>query len=93
MIRLRNDIVVHQVDGIWLLIALRSAWGECPFAVPASPVHVEMWNSVKAGKSEEEILGELQGSRGFSEEKARKVWQSFLKAAENNHYILEEDRA
>ena len=90
MLRLRNDVVLEKIDGVWLLIALRSAWKECPFAMPTVPVYADIWKAIKAGRKETDIIDMLQQERGYSKEKAYMVLSVFVAAVRKNHYVIEE---
>ncbi len=90
MISLRDDVVLEKVDGIWLLVALRPAWGACPFAMPVIPVYADIWQAVKDGRDEEEVTGMLAERNGFTAEKAEHVLSSFITSARKNHYLVEE---
>ena len=83
---LRKDIVLEKVDGIYVLVALRTAWKDCPFAMQTIPVYAEIWNSLEE-KDEEEIILEIQQSRGFSHEKAERVFSRFIESAIKYNYL------
>ncbi len=89
MISLRDDIVLETVDGIRLLVALRPAWGTCPFAMPVIPVYADIWQAIKNGRDEEAIVAMLIKRNGFTVEKADRILGSFLKAVRKYNYIKE----
>ena len=93
MVRLRDDIVLEKVDDVWLLVALRPAWGTCPFAVPTIPVYAEIWQALKTDNDEEVLIEKLMERHGFSRKKAEHVLISFIAAARKNHYLIEEGTA
>ena len=89
MVRLRDDIVLEKVDDVWLLVALRPAWGTCPFAVPTIPVYAEIWQALQKGADEKTIIHALTEKKVYNKEKAERTLESFIKAARKNHYLLE----
>ena len=89
--KLREDIILENVAGIDILVALRPAWGECPFAVQVAPSMARIWEWIREGLTEEEVTGRLITERGFPEEKAGRMLESFLKAAEEYHYLVKEE--
>ena len=89
--RIREDVVLEKVDGIYVLVALRSAWKDCPFAVPTIPVYAEIWNLLKAGASEQEVVSHLQNARGFTMERSEIIYGKFLESARKYHYLKEEE--
>ena len=93
MISLRDDIVLETVDGIRLLVALRPAWGTCPFAMPVIPVYADIWQAIKDGCDEEAVIAMLTERKGFTAEKAEHVLSSFIASAGKNHYLAEEEKA
>ena len=93
MISLRDDIVLETVDGIRLLVALRPAWGTCPFAMPVIPVYADIWQAIKDGCDEEAVIAMLTERKGFTAEKAEHVLSSFIASARKNHYLTEDGNA
>ena len=89
--KLRDDIILEHVAGIDILVALRPAWEECPFAVQVAPSMACLWNWIREGLPEEELMKRLMEERGFPEEKAGRLLGSFLKAAEEYHYLVKEE--
>ena len=88
---IRKDIVLEKVSGVYVLVALRSAWKECPFAMQTIPVYAEIWKQLGDGKTDEEIIRHLILVRGFSKERAEKIFGKFIESAAENHYLIEED--
>ncbi len=84
---LRNDIVLERVDGVWVLVALRPSWGECPFAMPTIPIYAEIWQMLRDGSDKEAAIGALTEKHALSREKAEKAFAAFVKAARKNHYL------
>lgn len=89
--RLRDDVVLEKVSGINMLISLRSAWGECPFALQIATVSANVWNYMKAGLSSEEIIEKLMTEDGYSREKAALCLQSFIRSSKALHYLVPEE--
>ncbi len=85
---LRKDVVLEKTDGVYVLIALRSAWKECPFAMPTIPIYADIWNQLKKGVGENSILQYLMDSRNFTYEKSKKVYDKFIEAASKYHYLV-----
>ena len=90
MLNLRDDIVLEKVCGVYVLVALRSAWGTCPFALQIAPYAAYFWDAMREGKSSEEILEGACLERGMDRKRAERAYQMFLKAAEENHYLVKE---
>ena len=88
---LRKDVVLEKTDGVYVLIALRSAWKDCPFALTVIPVYAEIWSQLQEGKTEEDILQALAASHGFAYERAKSVFDKFIQAASSHHYILDDN--
>ena len=85
---LRNDVVLEKVGEINLLISLRSAWGECPFALQIASISAYIWKSIKYGKEDSEIIEDLIGIRGLSRTKAENIFDNFIRTAERLHYLI-----
>ena len=85
--KLRDDIVLKRIDGVYVLIALKSAWDDCPFAIQIAPFAALIWQNMKSGRTESEIINELMEVKGFDKEKSEKLFRGFIKAAENYHYF------
>ena len=90
----REDVVLEQVGGIYMLIALRTAWGECPFAVQIAPVSACFWRGIKEGKDSEEIIERAAAERNLQKERVSRFFSHFIKAAQKYHYVIsgESDR-
>ena len=90
-LKLRNDVVLEKIAGSYLLVALRSAWGVCPFAIQISPFAACIWKGILDGLSEDEIIDFLCREKSMDQERARHVFTHFIKAAKDYHYLLPED--
>jgi len=88
----RKDIVLEKVSGIYVLVALRSAWKECPFAMQTIPVYAEIWEKLNKNESSEKIIDYLMNIRGFSEERASKIYAKFIESAAKYRYLVIEDQ-
>ena len=93
MFKLRDDVILEKVSGVYLLVALRSAWDVCPFALQIAPYAAYFWKAIQDGRSEEEILTGVCRERGMEPKRAERAFQLFLKAAKENHYLLAEETA
>ena len=91
MMKLRDDIVLKKIDSVYALIALKSAWEDCPFAIQIAPYAAIIWKDIKHNKKKEEIIDDLMTSKGFNREKAEKLYSCFMDAAENYHYFIEDE--
>ncbi len=89
--KLRNDVILEEVSGIHLLVALRSAWDDCPFALQIASISAHIWQCMKTEMSETEIIDNLISSRQLSMEKAKKTLDSFIRTAKHFHYFLLEE--
>ena len=90
--RLRDDVILEKVSGIHLLVSLRTAWGESPFAIQIAAVSAEIWKLMKEGKDDETIISFLTGTRGYSQKKAEEILTNFIRSAERLHYFVPEDQ-
>lgn len=91
MYKLRDDICVAEVDNIYLFIALRSAWDECPFAVQAAPVLVYIFNLLRSGYSDDEIIIKLIKEKKYTQERSERIFNNFKNKAKGLHYLIEEN--
>lgn len=87
----REDVVLEKVSGINILVALRSAWGTCPFALQISPLAAYFWNALKSGIDEEIMIQQASEERQISQEKVRRFYDHFLEASRKYHYFKQED--
>ena len=85
--RLRRDVLLENVAGINVLIALRTAWDECPFGLQISPQTAFLWNCFKDEMSEKDILQTLISTYHYEPEIAEKRYQYFIKDAMKHHYL------
>ena len=84
--KLRDDIVLETIGGFYVLVALRSAWKECPFAMQLSPTTAAFWKAVKAGEKEDEIIKKVSASRGIDEKHVAKFLDLFIRDAKKYNY-------
>lgn len=89
--RLRDDVILEKVSGIHLLVSLRTAWGESPFALQIAPVSADIWTRMKEGMDDESIIAFLMESYGYTREKAEKMLESFVRSSEKLRYFAPED--
>ena len=69
----RKDLVLENVAGAYIIVALRSAWDEYPFAIHVSSYTAHIWKSLEEGKEGEEVINSLITKFSISEEKATKL--------------------
>ncbi len=86
--KLRKDVVLAHVCGAHILVTLRPAWGEYPFAMQISPVSAFLWESFEKGASREEIESGLQESFCMRPEKAETSVDRFISYCLKKHYFL-----
>lgn len=91
MRKLRDDVVLEKVSGVHLLVALRSAWGECPFVMQIAPFAAFFWKAMRDGLSDDQVIDLFSREMNRDQEKAQRAFAYFIKAAEANHYLLPED--
>lgn len=90
MHRLREDVVLEEICGAHILVALRSAWGQFPFAMQISGKSAMMWKSVREGLPEEVILDRLQTQYGLTRENAEKNYSRFITYCKKKNYFCTE---
>ncbi len=90
--RLRDDVILEKVSGIHLLVSLRTAWGESPFALQIASVSADIWKLMKDGAEDEEIIRFLMENKGYSREKAEGMLSNFIRSAEKLQYFVPEDQ-
>ena len=90
--RLRDDVILEKVSGIHLLVSLRTAWGESPFALQIASVSADIWKLMKDGADDEAIVAFLTENKGYSREKAEEILANFIRSAEKLRYFVPEDQ-
>ena len=93
MPKLRKDVVLEQVCGCYILVALRPAWKEYPFAMQISGSSALLWRCVRDGKSKEETLSLLEKKYGQSPERAEWQYGKFLDYCRDNNYFVSEEES
>lgn len=90
---LRNDVVLESINGIHVLIALKSAWDDCPFMLQITPFTAYLWDTIQSGMTKEEIV--KKGTLIFKYDKSlmEKKYSSFLHTARKMKYIIDEDKS
>lgn len=88
--KLRDDIVLEKISNIYIFVALRSAWDECPFAVQAAPSLAYIWNLMKKGYEQKEIIYLLVSEKEMNQAQAQKNYDFFIRQASKFHYLSEE---
>lgn len=86
-------MILEKVSGIYLLVALRSAWGDCPFALIIAPVSACIWQCMKDGMDDAAIREIIIMRYQFSEKKVENILRHFVSDAEKFHYFIPEETA
>ena len=86
--KLREDVVLEHVCGANILVALRSAWDEYPFAMQISDSSALLWEMISSGTDREEIESHLIEKLGISTDKARSYYDRFIRYCEKNNYFI-----
>lgn len=89
--RLRDDVILEKVSGIHLLVSLRTAWGESPFALQIAPISADIWKLMKDGSDDETIIKFLTDTKGYSRAKAEQMLTNFIRSSEKLHYFASEE--
>ena len=90
-IKLRDDVVIEKVAGMYIAVAMRSAWHICPLAMEIGPMPAYFWQSIKSGISDEEMISTAAYRWKVSKERAEKFLNSFIRDATRFNYIISED--
>lgn len=90
MYRLREDVVLEELCGAYILVALRPAWKEYPFAIRISGSSAMMWKCVRDGVPTEETLRRLREEHGMPPEKAERIYMRFIEYCRKKKYIIPE---
>lgn len=89
--KLRDDIVIEKVDRIYIFVALRSAWNECPFAVQSSSATALICELLKKGYDEEQVIQRLSKEKKITLHQADKIFRFFIRKSREFHYLVEEN--
>ena len=89
--KLRDDVILEKIDNIYILVALRSAWKECPFAMQTAPSLAYIWEMIKQGKTEEDIIEGLKADKNMDQKLAEKNYRFFIRQSLKLHYLTEEN--
>ena len=90
--KLRDDIVLENVCGANILVALRSAWDEHPFAIQISRSSALIWRCVKNCISKEIVIQKLCDEMHYSKETAEKRFDKFVSYCEKYHYFVQDEK-
>ena len=90
-IRLRNDIVLEKVSGIYILVAKRSAWDSCPFAIQAGPLTAHFWRGLQSGIDEDTIIESACQELKIPREKVIRFYGKFMETAKKYNYLIQGD--
>lgn len=88
--KFRDDIVLECVCGAYIIVALRPAWKEYPFAIKISSRSAYIWRGLESGKSESEIVKGLTDRYPVTSEWAEKLYQNFISYCVKHHYFISE---
>lgn len=86
--KLRADVVLEHICGAHILVALRTAWGEYPFAMQISPVSAFIWECFEKECSRDEIESGLQVKFLMDTEKAESVVDKFISYCLKKQYFV-----
>ena len=89
--KIREDVVLENVCGSHILVALRPAWKEFPFAMKISGRSALIWESVREGKPKEHILASLQDNYNLTFEEAASTYDRFISYCKKHNYFISED--
>lgn len=85
------DLVLTQVCGEYLLVALRPAFDDCPYVNRLSPVEADYWLLLSEGKDLDEIASICAKKMNIDPRKARLLLLIATKKMLNAGYLTEEE--
>ena len=89
--KLRDDVVLEQVAGEYVLVALRPAWGEVAFAREVPKLHVYMLECLVKGLSDDEMLAGIETDRHLSRNSVLRTFHAIKKGDLYQGYLVEAD--
>ena len=84
-----KGIVLTKVSDIYLLVATREAWDDCPQIKLITPTQAAFWGFIENGLDEEEILDEIEHIE--KKELLLRIYNSFIKRMKESGYIIGEE--
>lgn len=87
--KLRDDVVLEEVDGEYVLVALRSAWNEVAFVRSVPKRHVKMFHCLEMGVPEEEMISLVDPERKLSDSQLRKTYEAIRDGRLYHGYLVE----
>ena len=88
--KLRDDVVLEQVAGEYVLVSLRPAWDELAFVRSVPARHVYMIGCLEKGCSDDEMLAGIELDRYLTKERALRLYHA-IKNGDLYHGYLVED--
>ena len=85
------NLVLTQVCGEYLLVALRPAFDDCPYVNRLTPIEADYWNLLSEGKDLDEIAVICAENRDMDPKKARLLLLIATKKMLNAGYLTEEE--
>lgn len=92
--KLRPGVILIEIYNCYLLVADKEARKMCGYINEVDEVGAFIWKRLEEGKSHDDILSLLREEYEVpSGVNLDLDVRTFLKALENNHYIISEDRS
>ncbi len=88
--KLRDDVVLEQVAGEYVLVALRPAWDEVAFARSIPKRHVYMLQCLEKGFSDEEMLQGIELNQQLTRERTLRTYHAIKSGSLYKGYLVEE---
>lgn len=90
--RLREGIILTEIQGVYLLVANKKARKHCRFASRVNETGAFFWKLLSEGKLREEIIAAIRQEFEMPEETdPEEDFNLFLLSLQENHYIISED--
>ena len=86
---LRPDVILKNVGETYMLVALRSAWKDCPFIMEISPLSAYFCDCLSNKMPESQILENVRFEKPISPERLKRIYDKFIEFAEDKHYLVE----
>lgn len=86
----RPGVFLTKICGEYLLVATKAAREYCPYVRQINKSAAYLWEKVQQSVTDEELENAFMETYHIQKERARKNISSFLKALEENGYILQE---
>ena len=86
----RPGVFLTKICGEYLLVATRDARSYCPYVRQINRSAAYLWENVQQSATLEDLVKTFMETYHIKNERARKNISSFLKALEDNGYIIQE---